>query len=283
MKIGILTFQIKHGRAKGSIGSSMIRGDWLAEEWDEAELWTNGAKFDAIIFQKVYWQFFMEKYKGIKILDLCDVDWMRCNLDLVELSQYIDAVTCSSENLTKAVQKYIKKPVYYIPDRLNLKYFTKKKEHLDKAKSVVWFGYVDNAKEVLPQVLPSLARNNLKLYVISNDIFHVTNDYGVEIINVKWKLETAFLNIMAGDFAINPPSLRAHFPYKSNNKTLIAWGLGLPVGNNAEEMERFMDPQKRKEEVEVRWQEIKDKWDIKYSINEYKQVICNIQKNQKNK
>ena len=76
MRVGILTFGRKHGRKTGTIGSSILRGHWLQEHWEGSELWTEGRKFDAILFQKVYWKEYFDVYDGVKILDLCDPDWL---------------------------------------------------------------------------------------------------------------------------------------------------------------------------------------------------------------
>ena len=44
--ISIMTFAQKNGRPSGTIGSSVIRGEWLADKWKEAEIFTEGKKFD---------------------------------------------------------------------------------------------------------------------------------------------------------------------------------------------------------------------------------------------
>ena len=58
------------------------------------------------IFSKVYWPAFMKDCQRIKILDLCDPDWFnnKNNLNLVEISQYVDAITCSSQELVDLVK-----------------------------------------------------------------------------------------------------------------------------------------------------------------------------------
>jgi len=156
MEIRILTFQRKHGRRKGSIGSSIIRGDWLVKHWPEAKLWTEGC------------------------------------------------YSCSSEGIYKFVKKIVKVPCFYIPDRVDLDFFDKPKKHVGKAETVVWFGYYHNAKEILPMVLPSLARLRLKLLVVSNNEFNPVNTYGVEIENRKFSWETIKFDLTYGDIVINP-------------------------------------------------------------------------------
>ena len=287
MKVSILSWEKYNWRPFGSIGSSMIRARWLTEKWPEASEWKHGDKFDAIILQKVYWMDMVKDFDGVKILDMCDPDWTKSestNCKLVEISQYINAITCSTDALRDVIKRIIKHiPVITIPDRLNLDYFTIKKEHKEPAKSVVWFGYYHKAKEVLNQVIPSLKKRNLSLYVISNSNFIADNDYGVEISNIMWEPNNAFMDIQSGDFVINPSSPLGDLRYKSNNKTLIAWALGMPVVNTAEEMDRFLDPLERQKEATIRIKEIQEKWSIEESIKQYKDLICLIQKKKKNK
>lgn len=287
MRVSILSWEKYNWRPFGSIGSSMIRAKWLAEKWNEATEWKHGDAFDALILQKVYWLDMVKDFYGVKILDMCDPDWMKSestNCKLVEMSQYVDAITCSTDELTNVIKKIIRHiPVITIPDRLNMDYFTVKKQHTEIAKAVVWFGYYHKAKEVLNYVMPSLKKRNLSLYVISNSEFMPDNDYGVEISNIAWTPNNAFMDIQSGDFVINPPSPLRDLRFKSNNKTLISWALGMPVVNTAEDMDRFLDPKERQKEVDSRQQEIKDKWDIVHSIKQYKDLIWDIQKNKKTK
>jgi len=282
MKISIISWEKFNWRPFGSIGSSMIRARWLAEKWPEASEWKHGDAFDAVILQKVYWLDLVRDFNGVKILDMCDPDWMKSentSCKLMEISKHIDAITCSTDELTTVLKKIIKHiPVLTIPDRLNLDYFTIKKKHTEPAKSVVWFGYYHKAKEVLNHVMPSLKKRNLSLYVISNSEFIPDNAYGVEVSNIMWTPNNAFMDIQSGDFCINPPSPLRDLRFKSNNKTLIAWALGMPVVEHGEDMDRFLDPKERQKEADFRQKEINEKWDIKLSIKAYKDLICEIQK-----
>ena len=287
MKISIVSWEKFNWRPYGSIGSSMIRARWLAEKWPEAKEWSHGEKFDAIILQKVYWMDMVKDFKGIKILDMCDPDWMKSestSCKLMEIAEHIDAITCSTDELTNVIKKFVTHiPVITIPDRLNLDLFTIKKKHTERAKAVVWFGYYHKAKEVLNYVMSSLKQRDLSLYVISNSEFIPDKDYGVEISNIAWTPNNAFMDIQSGDFVINPPSPLRDLRFKSNNKTLISWALGMPVVNEADDMDKFLDPVEREKEVAMRQKEINEKWDIKYSIKQYQELICNIQESRKKK
>lgn len=287
MKASIISWEKFNWRPFGSIGSSMIRARWIAEKWPEASEWKHGDKFDALILQKVYWMDMVQDFHGPKILDMCDPDWMKSeatNCKLIEISKYVDAITCSTNELTNVIKNIIKHiPVLTIPDRLNMDYFTVKKQHTEKAKAVVWFGYYHKAKEVLNYVMPSLKKRGLSLYVISNSEFIPDNDYGVEVSNIAWTPNNAFMDIQSGDFVINPPSPLRDLRFKSNNKTLIAWALGMPVVETADDMDRFLDPVERQKEVETKTIEIETKWRNELSIQQYKDLLCTIQSNKKSK
>lgn len=265
--------------ASGAVGSSILRGKWLVEAWPELTEWNHGDQADALIFQKAYWYAMMRDFPGKKILDLCDPDWMDGQLKLVEASQMVDAITCSNQGLTDIVSKVVKHiPVVNVPDRLNLNYFTRKKQHLAKAVRAVYFGFKHNAEVVLPQVLPSLARHGLELLVVSNRPVTFYATYGVTIKYVKWTEGTAYNDIQFADFALNPSFPNAMSRFKSNNKTLVAWGLGLPVANTAEEMLRFMDPAERQKEIDQRTAEIARDWDIQLSVKQYQDILAKIQR-----
>lgn len=282
MQVSFLTFERYHGREKGTTGSSQIRARWLVDKWEDAKMWKVGQKFDVLILQKVYWEQMVNDFKGIKILDLCDPDWLNADVNIVEFSKKVDWITTSTEDLAKFLKPMVKCPITVIPDRLNMDYFTEQREHIERARNVVWFGYYHNATQVLnAPVLQSLKMRGLALTVVSNGDYEPQNDMGVEITNINWTPENAYMDIKGGDFAINPPSMVRGFRFKSNNKTLISWALGLPVASTADEMDRFLSADKRNEEVKKRMQEIKKDWTVEKSIEQFKDIICKIKEQTK--
>ena len=276
MRVGILTFGRKHGRKTGTIGSSILRGHWLQEHWEGSELWTEGRKFDAILFQKVYWKEYFDVYDGVKILDLCDPDWLGPDLQLREISDKVDAITCSSKGIYEYVKKIVNVPIYFIPDRVNFNFFNEPKQHIGKAETVVWFGYYHNAKVVLPQVLPSLKRLGLKLLVISNEAYDPMTDYGVDIESRPFDWQTLKWDITFGDMLINPQPIEGKFVYKSDNKTFIGQALGMPVAQTADDMKRFLDPDERNKEAAEKLEVLHRDFDVKKSVEEFKSIIENI-------
>ena len=279
MKIGIFPFQKYHGRRQGTIGSSVIRGEWLVDVWDEAEIFQEAKKYDAIIFQKVYWKKYLEAYDGIKILDLCDPDWLSGDLLLKQMEPLVDAFTCSSQGLADFVEKIVDKPVYCIPDRVNLDIMNAKKEHKGVAKRVGWFGYYHNAEAVLPYVIKYLDKLNLELLVISNQKFENTtrHDIGLEWRKFDWQSITD--DLLSCDMILNPPipnvKKRSHM-YKTNNKSLISWALGIPVASNLDELKDLMGEKERIEEAEKKLKMIKEEYDVKLSVKQFKEIINKI-------
>ena len=215
---------------------------------------------------------------------MCDPDWMRDNIKLVEMSKHVDAITCSTDSLTNVVKNMVDIPVITIPDRLNMKEFpNEEKVHEGEAKTVCWFGYLHNAEVVLNMIIPSLAKNNLSLTVISNKDFFPSAQYGVEITNINYDIANAYEHIRNCDFVVNPQFMESNFKFKSNNKSLVSWALGNPVAGNAEELERFMKEEERNKEVEKRQKEIQKKWTMDYSIKQYEQLIEEIWKQKNSK
>jgi len=283
-KVKILTFEKFHGRSKGAVGSSILRGDWVINNWDKASVWTNGAYADVMIYQKAYWLYHMQDFKGIKILDMCDPDWMREDIKLAHVAKYLDAITCSTDALTDAVKGMVDIPVITIPDRLDMNQFpVDKKIHENQATTVCWFGYLHNAEVVLNMILPSLEKNGLNLVVVSDKDFHPSMSCGIEITNIRYNIANAYEHIRDCDFVVNPHFGEKNFKYKSNNKTLVSWALGNPVADTVEDLKRFIDPNERNKEVEIRSKEIQEKWIMKISIEQYEQLISQIWKNKNTK
>ena len=272
MKIGILTFEQMHGRV--DVGSSRIRGDWLIKYWDEAERFVLGTKYDVVIFQKAYWVEYAKEFKGIKILDLCDPDWMHFGYPVKEMIELCDAVTCSSEEIKNYISKITDKPVYYIPDRVDLEVHNIKKQHIGDAKNVVWFGYHSNFA-LLDSTIISLKTLKLSLIVISDKPYIPPAGLKnrIEIINLPWDVDTVNSDIIRGDIVLNPIIKVGKWKFKSNNKTLTSWALGMPVANDNDDLKLFLKEENRIKESEKRLKEIIELWDVKISVQDFKDII----------
>uniref|UniRef100_A0A6M3MCY7 Glycosyltransferase n=1 Tax=viral metagenome TaxID=1070528 RepID=A0A6M3MCY7_9ZZZZ len=271
---GILLFEKWHG--KYNIGSSRIRGHWLAKYWPEAEIFRQGAKYDAVIFQKCYWPSYASEFGGVKILDLCDPDWL-AGVEVKAMVDNCDAVTTSTEELKRQVEQFTDSPVVFIPDRHDLDFAGgKTKVHEGKAKRVCWFGYSHNLN-VLDIAINTIRRNDLKLTVIHN----LRPFYAKADKNVEWKEDTVNEDILKCDFVVLPEDMRPLGKYKSNNKAITAWALGMPVAKTPEDVERFLDPEERRKEAELRLKEVREKWDVRISVGEFRDLIERIKKQKK--
>ena len=278
-KIGIITFEKYEGRE--NIGSSRIRARWLTEQWEGAEILKYGTQYDVVIYQKCYWVEHAKLFKGIKIFDLCDPDWLHFGYRTIAMLEEVDAITTSTEALAKSIRKFTDKPVLCIPDRINLDKFSNKKKHSGQATYVGWFGYSTNF-EMLHPVMPFIEKHNLSLVVISNQGFQPQANFkNVKVMNLKYNEVALSEHLLTCDFLINPQSTKGKWKYKSNNKTLFGWALGLPVASNVEELKRFIDPNERIKESKLRLDEINDKYLVKHSIEQYEKLIQDIKDSKK--
>ena len=296
LKGGVVTFEKFNGRK--DIGSSRIRGEWLCNHWENLQIFKQGGQYDFILYQKAYWVEHAKKFKGIKIFDICDPDFLHFGYRTKEMIEECDAVTTSTRELAEQFKNFTDKPVVCIPDRVDLNIHTLHKMHKGRAKKVVWYGYSDNF-EMLHIVMHFLEKFGLDLIVISNKNFLPQMNYvkpeievgmntfetdevleeqkkkkhWVSIKNIRWNHETADRDILEGDIVINPTSKNGKWKYKSNNKTIKSWALGMPVAQDINDLEKFLDENERRDEANKRLIEVKQEWDVKKSVEEYKKLI----------
>ena len=269
--VGIVLFERFHQR-KG-IGSSRIRGRWLLKYMPEAEEFVQGKNYETIIFQKVYWKEMAREFKGKKILDICDPDWLD-GIDIVSFAKEMDAITVPTEKMKETLEKMTDKPVFIIPDRIDFDTLNPPKKHEGRAKKVVWFGYSHNC-DVLNQTLYKIKKNGLILKVISEGNY-ATNECRVE--NVKWNEETVNSEIQNADFALLPEKLSGRWEFKSQNKTHQCWVLGIPVAKTLKELERFMDGEERQKETNEKYKWAMENFNVKKSVDQLREVIKSIKK-----
>lgn len=266
--------------AEKKAGSTFLRVDGLVENAPDFEYYQHGRQYDNLIFQKAYWIEFMELFKGPKILDLCDPDWINANIDIVAISSLVHAITCSSAQLTDIVKRLLPgKMVFHVPDRLNFRLFPEEgKQHQGTAKKAVWFGFIHNAYETLPQLLPSIIKNKLELTIIADKPY--SKDDGIKELNpafIRYHHATAYNHISNADMVLNPRSDKALYKYKSNNKSLIGWKFGLPVAVTNEDVDRFIHPDERNKEIHARIELVNAEYNILQSAQQYRDILSLIQ------
>jgi hypothetical protein len=276
MKVGIVTMERHLGKV--NIGSSRIRGEWIAKYWDDAEIFVQGQKYDAIIYQKAYWVEHAKLFKGIKILDVCDPDFMHWGYRVKEMIEECDAVTTSTEALAVAFRQFTDKPVVFIPDRMDLDFHKEKKIHEGRAENVVWYGYSQNFP-LLQAALPSVVRLKFKtLIVISDRGFVLPSQFigKIDIINYKWSPRTVNEDIVRGDIVLNPKIDSTHWRFKSNNKTISANLLNMPVAQTDAELAALIEEKPRAEAAEKAYKEAIENYDVKLSVEDYKNLVATL-------
>ena len=163
----------------------------------------------------------------------------------------------------------------HVPDRLDLEFYpAPRASHSGRAKTLIWFGFIHNAHETLEKMIPTIEKYNLKLKIIANLPYSKTD----RILSLNpeyhnYNHSTAYDLIKTGDIVLNPKSDLSFFKYKSNNKSIISWKLGLPVAEDIEQLELLMDPEERNKQVEtMRWV-VENEYDINQSAAQYRQII----------
>lgn len=277
MRIAMCSMEMFDNREKDTVGSSRIRARWLIDYWnnlydDEISTYKIGHKYDALIFQKVYWENMVENFKGIKVIDLCDPDWLE-GRDVMRYVNACDYCTTSTEPLAEYIRKFVTIPVKCIPDRIYLPEHLPRGEHMGKAKKIVWFGYSQNAKH-LYKTLEVLKDFGLELIVISDQTY--VPPTGFDIINItNHKYAYPLVNeiIKECDLYLSPERTDERGKFKSNNKDLQCMALGVPVVRTPDDLERLVKPDERNKQMAKDLKEIEDKWDVKYSVMELKEIL----------
>lgn len=285
--IGILTFEQFHG--KQNIGSTRIRVKWPLRYWPEAEEYLMGRKYEVLILQKAYWLEGVELIRKVDkeegkhtviILDMCDADWLHWGYRIKQVIDLCDAVTTSTMELAKFLVKYTDKPVWCIPDRLDFEQFGDlKKDHRGNGttKKVAWYGYSENFP-MLDTAVHALAQLKIEeLIVVANRRspyqLPAALDGKLRLSNLPWSIETVNRDLLKADVVINPQMQTGRWKYKSNNKTINAWALGLPVATNKKELEDLMSEEARIAEGDARYKYVREELNVIKSVEEYKKLI----------
>lgn len=282
--ICFFTAELFNGKAH--IGSTKLRVHNLIKYWDEASLYKYGAKADVMIYQKVYTTFdfkYQEHFKGIQILDICDPDWKDTpDIYITQTMNLMDAVVVPTESLRKYLKQMTKTPVHVIKDRFDLTDFPNPKVHTGTLETAVWFGYSHNADN-LKFAIPSLEKRGINLTVISNEDPHAyrwaldQNEYHDKHYKfLKYNLETVYAEIQRADVTVFPEGHRPFDKFKSENKTIMSQLCGVPVIKNADELEALTKPEARNEYVANVYATIKEEYDCRKSVAEYKELINDI-------
>jgi len=246
MKIGFL----KAGTEV--LASTRIRVDYVAKYMDNTVTSNNIEDLidcDVVIFQKRFKKddiAFAQQLKQnnkIVLFDLVDPVWDKNypavyfsmtengEEDFIKILELSDCLILCTDRLKEMFLENYKHPnIVIIPDRMDLEKHKKIKYHFGKNKYIIlWHGSRYNIEVV------NLARDNLEKLGQEFDItLQIICEKGhtqlesfsnIKIIYEDWNLATINDKIYNSDITINPSSIDS---YKSNNKTIKSWALGVP-------------------------------------------------------
>jgi len=277
---GIIPFTYFRGNNK-PVGSSFLRVDALVKNNPDFEKWQHSKKYSSLIFQKAYWIEMMELFQGPMILDLCDPDWIKNDIDIIKAGQRVHAITCSSERLVSLLKGYFpSKIIEHVPDRLDLNFYpAARSEHIGRANRLIWFGFIHNAHETLGKLAAVIAKHNLHLVIVADQPYSKNDDIlAMEPEFHIYDHSSAYNLIKTGDIVLNPKSDLSFFKYKSNNKSIISWNLGVPVAETAHDLELLIDPIERNNQVRIMKDYIGKNYDINQSAKQYREIFQMIKK-----
>lgn len=280
-KQSVRFFDFSKFHGKNMQGSTQIRVEQVIKYWDEADLYKYGEKCDVLIFQKVYVMADFQvpvKYPAIKILDVCDPDWLHSWIHIVQTCNTMDAVTCPTEHMAKFLRQFHNN-VHVVPDRFDLELIPYPKKHEGDAKTVVWFGYSHNA-ELLKAAMPTIDAMKLNLVIISNEDPYVDR-WSVRkreeyYTFKKYQDDTIYQELQKADYAVLPDGYRPQDLFKSNNKAIKANLAGLPVAKSIEDMQLYSSADERNLWVQTNYGNVCEEYDVKKSVEQYKEIINNL-------
>lgn len=275
---------------KRNIGSSRIRAHNLIKYWPGAALYKYGENPDAMIYQKVYTTLdykFQQSFGNIQILDICDPDFKDTpDVFIKETMDAMDAVVVPTESFREFLQQMTDTPVRVIKDRFDLEEFPKRKIHQGDAKTCVWFGYAHNAMTLKGAIL-SLEKRGINIVCVSNEDpmpfrwASKPDEYEKKCKWIKYTHPSAYEAIQLGDIAILPKPCRPFDRFKSENKAVIAQLLGIPVAENADELDALLEADARNKAIDSVYDKLKEQYDCKLSVKEYKELIKEIEDGRK--
>lgn len=283
--VAFQTFEQFHG--KQNIGSTRIRVHQLLKYWPEACLYTYGLHPQTLIFQKVYCTEdykFPDHYPGIRVLDVCDPDFLDGAL-VRETSDAMHAIVTPTEHLAAFFRQLTDNPVVVIPDRYDLEDFPPPKEHTESAKTVIWFGYRHNI-ETLKPAMDLINKCGLNLIVVADDDPMPWQWLGADMQEFRYarykfiKYDTdpkkVHQDIQLADFAVLPKGTRPQDVFKSDNKATRAILCGIPVAYNSDDVRALISPENRSKFMAERYEQTREDFRVEKSVSQYQELITEL-------
>ncbi len=307
MRIGFLT--LNNYYKVDSNSNSRIRVEYVAKYIPDSYITEDKellGSCDALVFQTRYFKEdvdYIKEFKDTKkvlIMDVTDPMWYWHNESVdrwfkEEVLSNMDIVICSTKILAKMYRKhYGVRNITFIPDRMDLQKYNRVKIHDRKKESIklLWHGYIENIKALEPfkddileinKFHEKLYGKKMKLEIVSNrepDLEFYESFNQLEIIYEQWDSYKLIDYILDSDIVLNCRPQEENFNYKSNNKTITSWALGVPCVEGIDFKEKLkkliVNPEFRKEEGIKKRAEVERYWDSKISAKQLERLILRL-------
>lgn len=292
--IGFVTYQNKFG---GNAASTRIRVTWPAKHTDRFVITEDEellAKCGAVVFQTRFSNDDLNlavrlKDKGIKILgDFTDPDWSYeyggLSDSLKSMIELSDCVMLSTSVLEKSFNDVFDKQTVVIPDRIDLSIYNKVRKHIkNDTHRIVWFGSFGNLEsiELARADLEKLGKDfKITLVCIydKKDGYKIKDFKNINLEYYEWTEQKVIDELLLCDVSINP-RYDNWKSYKSNNKTVTAWALGIPCieRNFYTEIEKYLSNVNLRNTDGAKFRDIVvNRYDVKESAKELTEVVDNL-------
>lgn len=291
MKIGFITCQAVH--PDWNVASTRFRVTWPAkynEDFIVTEDINELLKCDVVVYQTRFEERDVQSVVGFKnagirvISDFTDPHWeSEYGGSIPERLRFMvgqsDIITLPTENLRKSfLKEFPNKRVEIVLDRIDLEIYGQLRVHKDTDKyTILWHGSFGNrgsVEELARDDLERLGENyNIKLLCIYDNCEHypIPEFDNIELECREWSEQAVIDGLLESDISINP-KYDNWKNYKSNNKTVMSWALGVPCieRNFYREIKKYLDNTAKRKTVGADCRKIvEQQYDVKDTAKEW--------------
>lgn len=247
MKIGFVVLQ---NVVKDIVASTRIRVYWPAQydpDFIVTEEFSLLRQCDVVVFQTRIDNPDVERAKKLKalgskiIFDFTDPHWLKeydpqaIHPVFNKIVDVADMITLSTEELQRTfTEAFPEAKTAVILDKIDLSIYNKTKVHRNSEEHIItWHGSYGNISSL------ELARSDLERLGLEHKIklicvydrtteFKVHSFNNIELEIREWSNQEVIDSLLQADVSINPKYINHWKSYKSDNKTVTAWALGIP-------------------------------------------------------
>lgn len=305
MKIGFVPYQ---EMVRDEVASTRIRVTWPAK-YDKDIIISSDydtlIKCDVVVFQtriEIRDIALAERLNANNvavIFDFTDPHWLK-DYDMQaihpvfkDVTRLAKLVTLSTEELERTFKEaFPGVETAVVPDRIDLSVYDKFKEHEEHSDlKILWHGSYGN----IPAI--DLARDDLERLGEEFDLtlvcvydrvkeFKVRPFKNIKLESREWSTQEVIDSLLKSDVSINPKYNNHWKSYKSNNKTVTAWALGIPCVESSfyDGLRPFLSSVAlRMREGAVRRLEVIDNHDVAETPRQWKSITAKFDKGKKEK